>query len=485
MGSSTWRWRWAILCSCLGWSNQALAQTVCERLRESRLPAAEVTRAVEVEGACRIAITLRPSPDSEIKSEVWLPVASKWNGKFLAVGGGGFVGSVNTAGMSYAVSEGYATAATDTGHSSPDGSFAAGHPEKLIDFAYRAVHETTVKAKAIIHAYYGKPARLSYWQGCSTGGRQGLMEAERYPEDYDGIIAGAPANNQINLCAWRMALMVAVLKDPARALPAEKTALVNKAVLAACDALDGVTDGLLEDPRKCRFDPGVLQCRGEASDGCLTAPQVETVRMAYSDLRRSNGELIYPGLPPGGETNWRLSQQSTEPGSIDLGMFRYIGRQDPAWDWRRFNVEPDLALAQKNGGAMHAVSADLSKFHARGGKLLIYHGWGDGGSGGAISPLNTIRYYERLVGKSGDWVRLFLVPGMAHCGGGTGPNQFNALAALERWREGGVAPDAIPAARVVNGRVDMTRPLCVYPKQAIYQGSGSTNDWGNFVCRVR
>src|SRR6185436_16547404 len=199
---------------------------------------------------CRVSLTLRPTTDSEIKSEVWLPPAAGWNGKFLMEGGGGFVGSVNTGGMTNAVREGYATASTDTGHTGGSGSFALGHPEKIADFAFRAVHETAVKAKALIAAYYGRGPRLSYWNGCSTGGRQGLIAAQRHPEDFDGIIAGAPASNYTRLCAWRLALEAAIFKDSAKVVPPAKATMLNKAVLAACDALDGITDGFLTDPRK-------------------------------------------------------------------------------------------------------------------------------------------------------------------------------------------------------------------------------------------
>jgi feruloyl esterase len=483
----------------------AFGQSPCEQLKSLALPSASVTSAevaaagpfrppgappanppLQVPAHCRVTLTLRPSADSDIKAEVWLPLAADWNGKFLMEGGGGFVGFLSYGAMAAALREGYATASTDTGHVGGDASFALGHPEKLVDFAWRAVHETAVKAKAVIAAHYGRGPRFSYWQGCSTGGRQGMMEAERHPADFDGIIAGAPANNQVALCAWRMAVTRASLMDPARALPPEKTLLVNNGVLDKCDALDGVRDRLLADPRKCQFDPATLVCRGPDQPDCLTAGQLETVKMAYTDARKKNGELIYPRLPPGGELGWRLPGGAQEPGGIDVGMFRFIGRQDAGWDWRAFDLERDYALAMEHGGFMQATNPDLSAFKARGGKLLIYHGWNDGGSGGAISALNSIAYYEsvlaRMGPKQGEWLRLFLVPGMAHCGGGTGPNQFSALAALERWRESGVAPDRILAARVTNGRVDMTRPLCPYPQVAVYSGTGSANDAGNFTC---
>lgn len=250
---------------------------------------------------CRVAATLTPSSDSDIKIEVWLPIAD-WNGKFQAVGNGGLAGTISYGWLASALQEGYATASTDTGHADADASFAIGHPEKVIDFAYRAVHEMAVKSKAIIATFYSRAPRFSYFTGCSTGGRQGLMEAQRYPEDFDGIIAGAPANDQTQLSAWRIAVEAKILQSPASVVPPAKLALLNRAVLAACDAIDGVTDGLLTDPRQCQFDPATLLCRGADRDDCLTARQIEAVKMGYAPARRTTGELIFPGLVPGGET---------------------------------------------------------------------------------------------------------------------------------------------------------------------------------------
>jgi feruloyl esterase len=462
------------------------AQTPCADM--ARLP--NVTAAVQTATHCRVSITLRPVADSEIKSEVWLPAASVWNGKLLMEGGGGLVGSINAGGMTHAVREGYASASTDTGHTGTSGRFALGHPDKITDFAYRAVHETAVEDKALIAAYYGRGPRLSYWEGCSTGGRQGLMSAQRYPEDFDGIIAGAPAYNQIYLSAWRMRLLMTALKSPQHALPAEKLELLNGAVLDKCDSNDGVKDRLIEDPRKCNFDPSVLKCNGTETASCLTPQQLETVNTAYTDMRKSTGELIYPRLPFAGELGWRLPAGASEPGGMDIDIFRYIANQDPSWDWRSFDLEKDIDRALLHGQEIHAVDTDLAKFKARGGKLLMYHGWSDGGSGGSISALNTISYYESVLKDMGpnqdDWFRLFMVPGMDHCGGGIGPNQFSKLAALERWREQNEPPKSIAAARVNDsGVIDMTRPLCPYPQQAVYKGSGSTNDAANYTCKVK
>jgi feruloyl esterase len=435
-------------------------------------------------------LTLRPTPDSDIKVEVWMPIAAVWNERFLPVGNGGFAGSVNYDYMARVVREGYASASTDTGHQGAGAIFALRRPERVVDFAYRAVHEMTVKAKAIIEAYYGRQPKFSYWSSCSTGGRQGLMSAQRYPGDYDGIIASAPALAQIRLSAWRLAVLSAVRKDPARAISQGKLDMLNRAVLAACDGLDGVKDGILSDPRKCKFDPSVLLCRGVDTDNCLTFPQLESIRAVYSPLRKKNGELIYPGLVPGGESGWNLLLPMPEdsPLGMDAALFRIIGHQDATWDWRSFDAEKDTELAMQRAGFIESTSPDLSAFKARGGKLLIIHGWNDGGSGGAISPLSTSDYYSSVLAKMGpnqdEWFRLFMVPGMAHCGGGPGPNQFDAVAALERWREQGKAPDRIVATRVVENRVDMTRPLCPYPKIAVYTGVGGTKDAENFVCSV-
>jgi feruloyl esterase len=437
---------------------------------------------------CRVAATLTPSSDSDIKIEAWLPIAN-WNGKFEAVGNGGLAGTMSYGWLASALQEGYATASTDTGHAGANASFAIGHPEKVIDFAYRAVHEMAVKSKAIIAAFYGRAPRFSYFTGCSTGGRQGLMEAQRYPEDFDGIIAGAPANDQTHLSAWRFAVEAKILQGPASVVPPAKLALLNRAVLAACDAIDGVTDGLLADPRQCQFDPATLLCRGFDRDDCLTAQQIEAVKMGYAPARRATGELIFPGLVPGGETGWdMLTGTKPEPGSIDVGMFRFVAHEDPAWDWHTFNLDRETSLIDKKAGFIDAVNPDLSAFRARGGKLLIYHGWNDGGSDGAISPLNTVNYYASVLARMGssqqDWLRLFMVPGMEHCGGGPGPAQVNWMAALERWRESGIAPDRLIASRVSNNHVNMTRPICSYPAVAKYNGVGSTNDAANFACKA-
>ena len=430
---------------------------------------------------CRVAIVLRPSSDSHIEAEVWLP--AQWNGKFQAVGNGGWAGSISYPALARAIQEGYAAASTDTGHKGGSSAFAIGHPEKLIDFGYRAVHEMTVQSKAIVTAFYKRPARLSYWNGCSTGGRQGLMAAQRYPEDFDAILAGAPANNHTRLGVSRLAVSVPTVRDATAAVPAAKLALVTRAVLDACDGSDGVKDGFLNDPRACTFDISRLQCTSGEADSCLTAAQVETMKRAYAPMKTSKGELVFAGKEPGSETAWGMVSGTADALSTTAMQ---IAHGDAAWDPKSFDLERDLALGlEKVGFAVNAIDPDLRAFKARGGKLLLYHGWNDG----LISAGNTVNYYNDVLKTMGrgqdDWLRLFMAPGVGHCQGGAGPDQANWMAALERWRESGKAPDRIDAARVVGSRVEMTRPLCPYPQIAKYTGTGSTNDAHNFVCAAK
>jgi feruloyl esterase len=433
---------------------------------------------------CRVQAVLRPSADSHIEMEVWLPAAN-WNGKFQAVGNGGWAGSISYAAMATALQEGYATASNDTGHKGGNALFAIDHPEKLVDFAYRAIHEMTVQSKAMIGAYYNRAPRLSYFNGCSTGGRQGLMSAQKYPEDFDAIVAGAPANFQTHLHAWDLSASIPVLKNPAAAVPAAKLQMVNEAVIEACDARDGVTDRLLNDPRACTFDVASLQCKAGDAENCLTAAQVESVKRVYAPARTSSGAIVFPGKEPGSETGWGGAiGGGQQPGGVPLGSF-LVAYNDAAWDWRGFEMDRDLkAVDEKVGSIVNAVNPDLRAFKARGGKLLMYHGWNDT----AISPRNAIDYHTSVLQRMGrgqdEWFRLFMAPGMQHCGGGPGPNQVNWMAVLERWREANVEPDRIEASRATNNRVDMTRPLCPYPQVARYTGIGSTNDAGNFVCKA-
>lgn len=437
---------------------------------------------------CRVAATLTPTSDSDIKIEVWMPT-SGWNGKFQAVGNGGWAGVLSYPAMSEAIGRGYATASTDTGHTGDGGSFALGHPEKFVDYAWRAVHEMTGAAKSIIEAFYGSRPRMSYWNGCSTGGRQGLMEAQRFPLDYDGIIAGASANPRTKLNAAGVAVHQALWRNPASAIPAAKYELIHNAVLDACDGIDGLKDRLVQDPTRCQFDPKVLACKGDDAPTCLTGPQVEAARTIMSPVKTRSGVEVFPRREPGAELGWGFFFASADAQPLVLDTFRYIVFKDPNWDWRTFDLETALEKADAAGEtkAADAVDPNLSPFAAHGGKLLMYHGWSDA----LVAPRASVNYYNRVLAtmggaaKTADWIRLFMVPGMGHCRGGDGPNTFDVVGALEQWVAARRPPDRIIAAHLTGGKGDRTRPLCPYPQLAVYNGTGSIDEAANFTCTTR
>jgi Tannase and feruloyl esterase len=482
--------------SCESLSNLSLpnavitgAQTV--RAGEFTVPAGgggQAPNFKDLPAFCRVTMTAKPSSDSDIKIEVWLPTFG-WNGKFQGTGNGGFAGTINPGALAAALRRGYAAGATDTGHSgdSRDATFAL-RPEKVIDFGHRAVHEMTVKAKAVVAAYYGTGAKLSYWIGCSTGGRQGLKAVQKYPDDYDAAIVGAPASYTTQLATQGIAVAQAVHKDESSYIPPSLYPVIHNAVLAACDAGDGVKDGVLENPRSCKVDPQVLQCKPGADPAmCLTAAQVEAARALYSPTTSLRTKQLIPsGLERGSELGW-AGLAGPEPLFYSNGFFKYIVFKNANWDYKTLNLETAVALAEKaDQGTIDATDPNLRPFFARGGKLLQYHGWGDQ----LIVPSFTLDYYEKVVKTLGgvnavnDSYRLFMVPGMAHCGGGEGPNTFDMLPALEQWREQGRVPDQIIASRVNKGVVERTRPLCPYPQVAAYKGSGSTDDAASFVCKA-
>jgi feruloyl esterase len=444
--------------------------------------AAQANAYKELPRFCRVAATLTPSSDSDIKIEVWMPAAD-WNSKFQAVGNGGWAGVISYPAMAQALKRGYATSSTDTGHVGGSGSFALGHPEKLIDFSYRSEHEMTVKAKAIIDAFYGSAPRLSYWNGCSTGGRQGLKEAQMFPNDYDGIIAGAPANRTA-ISLW---IADAVLRDPASYIPPTKYPVIHQAAIAACDERDGLKDGLIDDPRKCTFDPQVLACTNGDGPSCLTAPQVKAVKQIYSPaVNPRTGKELFASLPPGTELGWGVQARGPEPSQNIYDQYRYVVFKDPKWDWKTFDFDKDEEKGNRPENLiMNATDPNMKPFFSHGGKLLLYHGWSDPN----VSTLNTIKYYESVVqnlggpAKAAENLRLFLEPGMGHCGGGEGPNQFDMVAALEQWIEKGKAPSVIVASHATGGKIDRTRPLCAYPQVAAYKGSGDPNDAASFTCK--
>ncbi len=519
----------ALVCAVL-FAAPVLAAAPCESLAQVKAPNTTITKSEIVPAGafvpaggpadgqvgfdykklppfCRVQGVIQPSSDSHIEFEVWLP-SSGWNGRYEGVGNGGFAGSIDYGAMADAVFNGYAAAGTDTGHKGGaiNAQWALGHPEKIADFGYRAIHETADRAKTIIAAFYSARPKHSYFSSCSNGGREALMEAQRFPDDYDGILAGAPANYWTHLLATAGYEDV-FLNDPATRIPASKVPAIAAATLAACDAQDGVKDGLINDPPRCHFDPSVLLCRGAESDTCLTAPQVASLKKIYEGPRDSSGKPIFPGRVPGGETGpggWALWITGPLPATslmygFGTGFFANFVFNDASWNYRTFQLDRDTKIADdKLARTLNATDPDLQRFKIHGGKLILYHGWNDP----AISPLNSIDYFRSVEAKlgaksTGEFARLYLVPGMQHCGGGPGPNTFgqgqvegdpqhSVTKALEHWVENRQAPGPIIATKFRNDNpaagVARTRPLCPYPQVAKYRGSGSIDDAASFTC---
>ena len=436
---------------------------------------------------CRVAATLKPTPESDIKMEVWLP-QDGWNGKYMAVGNGAFSGSIAYGAMANALARGYAVSSTDTGHEGGSASFALGHPDKLIDFGWRAVHEMSVAAKTMVTKYYDAAPKYSYWNGCSAGGRQGMKEAQRFPDDFDGIIAGAPGLDWTSRAAQAVRVEQVLEKDAAARLLKPQRELLHRAVINACDALDGVKDGLIADPQRCRFDPAVIQCQTSQNDSCLSPEQVKTARVIYASPPNPKTGRLITGLAPGSELGWTDVGWSASARATGLDQFRYIVFHNPRWQVSDFNFDSDIVRAEDgDSGTINALDTNLKPFLDRGGKLVQYHGWSDP----QISPGNSTQYYTRVTealggsGKVDPSYRLFMVPGMGHCGGGEGPNTFDMVAALEQWVEHDHAPNQIVATHSTNGQPDRTRPLCPYPQIAAYKGAGSVDEAANFVCRAQ
>lgn len=442
---------------------------------------------------CRVEATARPTGDSEIKFEIWIPPIDAWNGKFQGVGNGGYSGSISYAALGAALRRGYATASTDTGHTGDDVIFGQGHPEKVIDYGWRAIHMMTDTAKLIIRNAQGKFADKAYFVGCSAGGHQAMSEAQRFPEDYDGIIAGAPASNRIRQTFGFMHSWLATHNaDGTPILTAAKLALVTKAAVAACDANDTMKDGLIEDPRKCTFDVATLVCKPGAEEAsCLTPQQAEAVKKVYDGAKNPRtGEQIFTGWPRGSEAFGESGIQSWRQYITDAkepsrgGVFKYWLFNDPNWDMRTLDFDRDFDYMNAQLPHMHAVDRDLTPFKKAGGKMISYAGWMDP----VVPPQDTAAYYEgvaKVMGgydKTRDFYRLFIAPGMGHCAGGPGPNTFDMVTALENWVEKGIAPDTITATHSTAGKVDRTRPLCPYPAVARYTGKGSMDEAANFAC---
>src|SRR5262245_5581961 len=433
---------------------------------------------------CRVVARLTPSSDSDIRVEIWLPFTG-WNRKLQAAGNGGLGGTIPYAALASAVKAGYAATGTDTGHVGGNADFVAGHPEKLIDFAYRAIHEMTVSAKTVIAAHYDARPLRSYFSSCSTGGRQALIEAQRYPEDFDAITAGDPSWDQMRLYAARVYLNVYVNREPAAVIPPGKYPMMHQAVLEACDGLDGVKDGVIEDPSRCAFDFAKLACEGDDRPDCLTKPQIDTARAMASPITdHRSGAVLHPGrYYAGSELGWGGVAGPNPSGESHEGMRKIVF--SPEWDYRTIRVPEDVERAVRaDNGLLYGGDPNLSRFFNRGGKLLMYHGWADP----LVSPDTSLIMYKRIteaVGRAAtNSLALFMVPGMNHCQGGPGTDVFDKVAVLDQWVESGTKPQSIVASHLTDGVVDRTRPLCAYPATARYVGSGSTDDARNFRCQA-
>ncbi len=500
-------------------ASTALAAVECASLKTLSLPDTTITAAEIVAAGglslpdgssrkdlpefCRVAGILHPTGDSVIRFEAWLPQTG-WNSRLLNVGNGGFGGSIGYGQMAGNLLRGYATAGSDAGHQAEaeDASWAYHHPEKITDFGYRAVHLTALRSKEIVKAFYGQPQKTAYFDACSDGGREALMEAQRFPEDYDGILAGAPANNWAHMLSAGITTAQITTRNPAAYISSMKLPAINRASLAACDAQDGLKDGIVSDPAHCKFDPSVLLCKGLDDISCLTSPQIGSLRAFYGGAF-ANGTQIFPGLLPGDEYplwhDWLLGNAPTG-GNYLSGFFRYMVYSDPTWQPLTANPAEALKLAvERTAKDVDATDPDLARFAARGGKLVVYHGWNDP----AISPWNTINYAEAVQKKMGSdhaaaTMRLYLVPGMEHCVNGPGPNVFGqlslpgangegsgALDLLQMWVENGKAPGIILAAKIAGTKeapVRTVRPLCPWPQQAKYAGTGDPKVPGSFAC---
>lgn len=492
-------------------ASEAAPATSCADLATLKLSGGEVTSAAvvgpaEFEAAhvtgvaapvCRVKITARPTADSDIKIELWIPEGAAFNGNYLQVGNGGFAGSIPVRGLVLGVKAGYATAGTDDGHEIPPGAdatwagFAVGHPEKVRDFGYRAIKATTDLSKAVLAAYRGAP-RHAYFNGCSDGGREALMEVQRYPEDFDGVVAGDPANNWTELQAGGLLLLQKVGGRPAALLPPAKLPALQAAALAQC----GDPLGVVNDPLTCRFNPKVVLCRGTESDACLTPTELGVAEAIYAGAKDPSGRTVLPGFEPGAEAArggwaaWILGDPAKNERSIGASFTRSFfadvveGRDD--YDVLTFDYAKDMgAVRARLGPILDAVSPDLAKFKARGGKLIQYHGWADP----AIPPKTSIAYFEAVQNKMGntaDFYRLFMVPGMLHCQGGPGPSVFDMQAAISRWVEAGTAPDTVAAVKPAPpgsaAPIAFSRPLCPFPKVARLKERADPARLESYVC---
>jgi len=453
-----------------------------------------VPATADVPEHCRVSGQVLP----QVGFEVGLPTL--WNGRLYMFGNGGYAGEAldseaRRAAAARAMRLGYAAAQTDTGHSAaaePLGTFAVDR-QKLLDYAFRSLHVTAEAAKLLVRSYYGGPPTRSYFEGCSTGGRQGLILAQRFPADFDGIVVGAPV---LNFSGTMMSYVNNVQALKAAPIPTSKLPLLAEKIYAQCDARDGLKDGLIDDPRLCGFEPSrdLPKCDAGDQPDCFTPGQIGALEKIYGDVV-SQGKRVFPGWPVGaeiagsnGRSGWDpwIVRESGSPTEVAFGetFLRYMAfpKPDPAYDMLQFNLDRDPPRLEAIHQVLDATDTDLSRFEQRGGKILMYFGWADP----ALNPLMGVEYYEQVAQRmgagTGGFFRLFIVPGMFHCNGGVGADTFDKLAPLAGWVEHGTAPDAIPASRVVSGKAVRTRPLCAYPEVARYKGSGSIDDGANFAC---
>jgi len=438
---------------------------------------------------CRVQLTSRPSIDSDIKSEIWMPAPGAWNRRFLAVGGSGNSGAIIYSAMSNGLAKGYATLSTDNGHRGNDQIFAVGHPEKVIDFGHRAQAVTAEAGKAVTKAFYKQPAHKLYWLGCSQGGGKGMMQSQRYPKNFDGIVAGSPVFDWVGSQFAAPWVAVKGVRDPSLFVPRAKLASIHKAVLTACDKDDGLVDGLLQKPKLCTFDPASMACSAGTDDNaCLTPGQVTSMKRYFAPVTRPSSEQIYAGYPHGSEGSSGWLGAATPNGNW-AGFWPNVVYENPAYSIvASLDVDTDVDYDHaKNKLAAHydAVSPDLDKFRERNGKLLIWHGYNDG----AVSAYHTQDYVDSVIARYGaadtsTFLRAFFAPGVGHCGGGEGPapDDLELLDKMVEWVEKGIAPTSVMASHRTGGVVDRTMPLCAYPQVAQYKGSGDVKDGANYVC---
>jgi feruloyl esterase len=482
---------------------KSLRAQSCEAVRKLALPQTIVTAVTSItpkpgwtpsEGVevnvplCRVEGLI----EQQIGFELWLPQANSWNDRLLGAGVGGSAGKFNHRDMARGVQAGYAAVSTDSGHKLTDPAWLLDR-QKVENYAYRAVHLMTDAAKRIVSAYYGRPAKHSYFIGCSGGGRQALKEMQRFPEDYDGIVAGAPGPDMPALSARFLWTGLFQKNNPQGQMSDAEWQLVSDAVISKCDSNDGVNDGVVDNPLLCSFDPGTIQCNDERQTQCLTEAQVRFVRTVSSPLRDENGKAIDGGLLPG---------VRTRPGSVPEMAVQLFGQgvhHNKNWDPKSFSSAKDLAAVDKEMPELKAMNPNVKSFKERGGKIILYQGWMDS----AVPASWSLDYYNLVLNAVGgeretqSFMRLFMVPGMSHCQGGQGTDRFgnwgspepigdpehDCLSAVVRWVEEGKVPEQIIASRVEAGKVVRTRPLCPYPQEAQYKGSGDTDDAANFECR--